>query len=81
MGQQMWQTVDDYLNRLLIPEDPILRRGAAENRRAGLPPQDVAPNQGKLLFIFARRVRARRIMDDARPLRPHYPAGETYATR
>ncbi|WP_413740442.1 O-methyltransferase [Sodalis sp. RH14] len=63
MQQQMCQAVDDYLNRLLVPEDPILRRVAAANRRAGLPPHDVAPNQGKLLFIFARMVRARRILE------------------
>ncbi|NDL62960.1 O-methyltransferase [Acerihabitans arboris] len=63
MDQTTWRAVDDYLTGWLVPEDAALRRALAANIQAGLPPHDVAPNQGKLLHIFARMVRARRILE------------------
>lgn len=63
MNQSQWQAVDDYLNGWLAPEDEALRQTLAANNRAGLPPHDVAPNQGKLLHILARLVQARRILE------------------
>lgn len=63
MNQSTWRAVDDYLQDLLVPEDDVLRQVSAENHLAGLPPHDVAPNQGKLLHIFARMVNAKRILE------------------
>jgi predicted O-methyltransferase YrrM len=53
MTQELWTTVDHYLNGLLVPPDP----------EAGLPPINVSPNQGKLLHLLARLQGARTILE------------------
>jgi predicted O-methyltransferase YrrM len=58
-----WRAVDDYLSSALLPEDPLLGATLADARAAGLPAIDVAPNQGMLLHILARSVRAERILE------------------
>jgi len=63
MEQQTWQAVDNYLNSILVPEDPVLQQVLVNNQQAGLPAHDVAPNQGKLLHIFALMIGARRILE------------------
>jgi predicted O-methyltransferase YrrM len=63
MDQQRWDDVDTYIERTLIPADDVmadvLRRCAA----AGLPAINVAPNQGKLLMLFAQMLGARSILE------------------
>lgn len=59
-----WDAVDAYFNAHLIgDEDPasggVLERAAA----AGLPAHDVAPNQGKLLYLLARLSGARQVLE------------------
>jgi predicted O-methyltransferase YrrM len=51
----IWSAVDAYIVDLLVGDDP----GAA----GGLPPHEVAPNQGKLLYLLARMCGARRILE------------------
>ena len=46
--------VDRYLIDLLAPPDPVLEEVLAASRRAGLPPAEVSPTQGKLLQLLAR---------------------------
>ena len=61
--KDQWAAVDRYLNDLLVREDDVLqaaRRAAAE---AGLPNIHVAPNQGKLLHLLARTVRASQVLE------------------
>ena len=58
-----WGRVDDYIVGALVPADPALAAAMAANAAAKLPAIDVAPNQGKLLHIFARMVGARRILE------------------
>ena len=48
-----WGRVDDYIVGALVPADPALAAAMAANAAAKLPAIDVAPNQGKLLHIFA----------------------------
>lgn len=47
----------------LVPEAPVLGAVLTANAAAGLPAHDVAPNQGKLLYLLARLMGARRILE------------------
>jgi predicted O-methyltransferase YrrM len=58
-----WREVDEYAERLLIAEDPVLADALAAGRRAGLPPIAVTPSQGRLLNLLARIHGARRILE------------------
>ena len=61
--QERWTAVDDYITGLLVPEDAALKEALADSAAAGLPPIAVTPNQGKLLGLLARILRARRILE------------------
>jgi len=63
MDQGLWITVDRYLSDTLIPADHLMDEALDANACAGLPPIDVAPNQGKLLHLIARVQGARRILE------------------
>lgn len=63
MSQKTWSAVDRYLSDLLIPADRVLDETLAESEAAGLPPINVAPNQGKLLSLLARLRGARTILE------------------
>lgn len=63
MSQQPWTDVDRYLIDALIGSDPMQEQTLEANRAAGLPEIDVAPNQGKLLYLIARLAGARRILE------------------
>ena len=55
--------MDRYLTDLLLPADPALEQALADSAAAGLPPINVAPNQGRLLELLARMAGARRILE------------------
>jgi predicted O-methyltransferase YrrM len=61
--QAQWTEVDDYFTDLLVTSDPALEAALAASDAAGLPPINVAPNQGKLLMLLARIQGARRILE------------------
>ncbi|MFJ4779926.1 O-methyltransferase [Streptomyces sp. NPDC088762] len=63
MGQQTWTAVDAYFDGLLVEEDEALTAAARDSEAAGLPPHQVAPNQGKLLNLLARIRGARSILE------------------
>lgn len=63
MDMTQWNAVDDYFQAALNLGDPILDHALARSRAAGLPAHEVAPNQGRLLQIFAQMARARRILE------------------
>jgi predicted O-methyltransferase YrrM len=63
ISQKLWTAVDRYFEEELIPPDATLAAVLAENRSAGLPEMDVAPNQGKFLHLLARIQGARRILE------------------
>ncbi|KMK19485.1 methyltransferase [Pluralibacter gergoviae] len=60
---QKWSEVDNYLIDALIPADPLLDQVLQNNQRAGLPPIDVAANQGQLLALLVRITGARRVLE------------------
>jgi predicted O-methyltransferase YrrM len=61
--EEHWALVDRYLCEQLVPSDAALEAALAASRAAGLPPHNVAPNQGKLLELLARMQRAERILE------------------
>ncbi|MEU0603760.1 O-methyltransferase [Streptomyces sp. NPDC006393] len=63
MSQETWTAVDDYFNGLLVEEDDVLLAAVADSDTAGLPPHQVAPNQGKLLNLLATLRGARTILE------------------
>ncbi|MGB6159665.1 MAG: O-methyltransferase [Acidobacteriaceae bacterium] len=63
MPQDLWAAVDDYIEELLIPPDAALDAAREASENAGLPEIAVTPSQGKLLYLLARMVRARRILE------------------
>jgi predicted O-methyltransferase YrrM len=58
-----WPEVDQFLTRLFVGADAPLDSTLAANARAGLPPIDVSPPQGKLLHLLAKIQGARRILE------------------
>jgi predicted O-methyltransferase YrrM len=57
-----WTAVDSYFSEMLVPPDPILDAALQSSEASGLPPHNVAPNQGKLMLL-ALMQRARRILE------------------
>jgi predicted O-methyltransferase YrrM len=58
-----WDDVDRYFHQHLIGDDPALDGALERAAAAGLPAHDVAPNQGKLLYLLARMCGARRVLE------------------
>jgi len=63
MDQERWAAVDGYVAEKLVPDDPALAAALTASEAAGLPPINVTPAQGKLLYLLARLVGARRILE------------------
>ncbi|MDF8316085.1 MULTISPECIES: O-methyltransferase [Serratia] len=61
--KEQWFQVDRYIADSLVEQDDALLQALATNAAAGLPAHDVAPNQGKLLQLFARMVNTKRILE------------------
>lgn len=63
MTQELWSTVDQYIDDELALTDPVLAAALAANTDGGLPAIDVTASQGKLLYMLARLAGARRILE------------------
>jgi predicted O-methyltransferase YrrM len=63
MSQDQWSAVDRYFTEQLHLSDSTLEAAIEANAAAELPAIDVAPNQGKLLQLLARLVRANKILE------------------
>jgi predicted O-methyltransferase YrrM len=63
MSQEQWSAVDKYITDRLAPPDEILDGAQKASAEAGLPSISVAPNQGKMLSLYARMIGARRILE------------------
>jgi predicted O-methyltransferase YrrM len=62
-AERTWAEVDNYFSRLLLPPDPVLDDALAASTAAGLPPAQVSATQGRMLFVLATMLRARRILE------------------
>jgi predicted O-methyltransferase YrrM len=56
-------TIDGYIDGLFAPEDEALTAAVEEARAEGLPQIQVSAGQGKLLYLLAKLVGARRILE------------------
>ncbi|MHB1496663.1 MAG: O-methyltransferase [Acidimicrobiales bacterium] len=63
MDNGLWRRVDGYLEAQLAEEDEALREALRSSREAGLPPINVTALQGKFLYVLARLVGARRVLE------------------
>jgi predicted O-methyltransferase YrrM len=63
MSKDLWSSVDRYMQSALLQPDPVLEDALKANAAAGLPAIDVAPNQGKLLYLIAQLLGARSILE------------------
>ena len=63
MTQELWTAVDGYLADLLVPRDDSRDAALETAAAAGLPPHEVSPTQGKLLYLLARVQGARSILE------------------
>jgi predicted O-methyltransferase YrrM len=55
--------LDAYLCDHLLPTDPALENALKNNASANLDAIDVAPNQGKQLYLLAKMLKAKRILE------------------
>jgi predicted O-methyltransferase YrrM len=58
-----YEAVDAFIADHFVEDDPALRAALKESAKAGLPPIQVAPHQGKLLMLLAQAIGARRILE------------------
>jgi predicted O-methyltransferase YrrM len=63
MSENQWTAVDRYFQDLFAPPDPALDAALQGGAEAGLPAIQVSPTQGKLLWILAKMVQARAILE------------------
>jgi len=63
MNPDRWIAVDRYVCDLLIPTDGMLESTLQTSAAAGLPPINVAPNQGKFLQLLAKLCGAKNILE------------------
>jgi predicted O-methyltransferase YrrM len=62
-GNQIFEAVDHHIDGLFASEDEALVRLRQRAAGAGLPHIEVSAGQGKLLYLLARLVGARRILE------------------
>jgi predicted O-methyltransferase YrrM len=55
--------VDEFLASLFVGNDAVLKKVLERSQAAGLPPIAVSAAHGKMLYILARALRARRILE------------------
>ena len=63
MTEELWTAVDRFISEVVVPPDPALEAALAASEAAGLPPIQVAPNQGKLLALLVQIRQARTVLE------------------
>jgi predicted O-methyltransferase YrrM len=63
MTQETWTAVDQYINDVLIRNDPVLEAVLRSSTEAGLPSIQVSPPQGKLLHLLVRAMGAHNVLE------------------
>jgi predicted O-methyltransferase YrrM len=57
------QRIDDYLENLFVPKDPVLEETLAEMARNGLPGINVSANEGQLIYMLTKLSGARKVLE------------------
>ena len=55
--------IDQYIERLFVPRDPVFEQALRDATEAGLPEIHVSPNEGKLLYLLAKLAGAKRVLE------------------
>jgi predicted O-methyltransferase YrrM len=63
MNQERWDAVDEYIKEVVVRPDAALDAAMEASAAAGLPPISVSPAHGKFLFVLARTVSAKAILE------------------
>src|SRR5215469_9285143 len=63
MSVKTWSAVEKYITELLVPPDAALTEALKASDAAGLAPINVTPNEGRLLWILAKSIGARSILE------------------
>jgi caffeoyl-CoA O-methyltransferase len=63
MDQKVFEDVDRYISDLFIKPDEALAIAEQSHQLENLPPINVSPNQGKLLHLFAKLSKAKKILE------------------
>jgi len=63
VDEGLLRRVEDYIEGLFAPPDPVLEAALEESRRAGLPQIQISPNQGKILQLLVSLAGARRVLE------------------
>jgi len=57
------ERLERYVSELFAAEDPILRKIRARHGEHKLPPINVSPEEGKLLYLLLRMINAKRVLE------------------
>lgn len=63
MSHETWTAVDRFVNETLAPDDEALAAAVTAADEAGLPSIQVTPAQAKLLYLLAKMIGARRVLE------------------
>jgi predicted O-methyltransferase YrrM len=63
MDKKLFKDVDKYISKLFIPPDEALTAAEQSHHLENLPPINVSPNLGKLLYLFAKLSNAKKILE------------------
>jgi predicted O-methyltransferase YrrM len=63
MDQALFDAVDRYIGEHLVGYDPPLDNALQKSTESGLPAISVAPNQGKLLYVLAKAIGAKQVLE------------------
>jgi predicted O-methyltransferase YrrM len=61
--ENVWKQVDDFVEATIAPDDEALKAALESSAEAGLRQIQVTAAQGKLLWLLARSIGARRILE------------------
>ena len=60
---RLFEDVDTYINSLFATEDAVLNRAVERAREAGLPEIQLSPGQAKLVYLLAKMIGAKRMLE------------------
>ena len=63
LAEKKWAEVDAFIADLFVNPDPVLEAALQASEKGGLPEIEVSPSYGKLLFLLAKMIGARRILE------------------
>ena len=62
-GSSVFEAVDSYIDGLFVETDEVLDKILERASAAGLPDIHVSPGQGKLLYLMAKTIGAKRVIE------------------